>query len=849
MKSLVLSGAVLASLGAACIAATSNAQTPRASTEIASSAAGSVTLSSLDVSRAVQMWGRPRKDVGVSGNPMRIGGQAFSNGFGTHSPSRLFLYLNGRARRFTAAVGVDEGDKRGSVEFKLIGDGKTLWASGIVRTGEAAKPVSVDVSSVRYLTLEATDGGDGIGGDHAHWADARFEGVTGRISAIERLPEHAGKIISGAAWRDTAGNLIQAHGGGILYHNGKYYWYGEDRSEGYVAIGVSAYVSEDLVQWKRVGVVLPRSAYDQKWKERNINERPKVVYNPRTRKFVMWFHYDRSGYGDSQAGVAVAYKPEGPFRYLGQHRPIERSTYRDMNLFVDDDGRAYSLYAGEENYTLHIVRLNAEWTAPEQPMVEGKSWIRTLIRAHREAPAPFKHNGKYYLITSAATGWNPNPANYAVADSMLGEWRIVGNPFIGAGTETTFGSQSTFVLPVPGKPGSFVYLGDRWNPQNLADARYVWLPFQMKGDGAFEVRWRDSWEPRELGLPAPRLTQATPLWGTEDIEPGGPADFSGQPLVYRLGGNAELWPADKRRRIVEAMDAAVRLYNELGEFPKGVTAIYSPNLPATVGSYDGNIRFSSQISRRDAVRALGQVLGVGTHPRWSSLVQGGKWTGTHALAQLRTFDGPTATLRAGQRLFWPYGLNSDTESSPEHERRYIRMVAALRRDLGIIGEPIRGMVGFGTHATQAEFRDIKVTKGAQRLFAGDFSKGLEGWKTTRGKWEVVEGALRQSGTQTDTQAVVGDPGWSDYTLTLQARKLGGSEGFLIFFGLPTEDTRSYWNLGGWGNTQHGLEMPELPLTQVPGTIEPGRWYDIKIEVQGPTVRAYLDGKLVQQARR
>ncbi len=189
--------------------------------------------------------------------------------------------------------------------------------------------------------------------------------------------------------------------------------------------------------------------------------------------------------------------------YLGQHRPVESSTYRDMNLFVDDEGTAYALYAGEENYTMHIVRLNGEWTAPEQPMVEGKTWIRTLVRAHREAPAPFKHNGKYYMVTSAATGWNPNPASYAVADSMLGDWKIVGNPFAGAAREITFGSQSTFVLPVPNRPGRFLYMGDRWHPWNLSDARYVWLPFEMKPDGTFEIGWRDSWEPKEWGFPVP----------------------------------------------------------------------------------------------------------------------------------------------------------------------------------------------------------------------------------------------------------------------------------------------------------------------------------------------------------
>lgn len=488
------------------MATPSSSQTPQALEEKkAEVAVGEVTLSSLDLSRAIQMWGSPQKDLSVAKKPLSIAAQTFANGFGTHSSSRLFVDLGGKVRRFSAAVGIDDaGGGKGCVEFKVIGDGKLLWASGLVSAGQPARPVDVALKGVHYLTLEVTDGGDGMGGDHADWVNARFEGVNGPIQVIDRLPEHNGKVVPGAPWRDTAGNLIQAHGGGILQYGGKYYWYGEDRSQGYVAIGVSAYVSEDLLNWKPLGVVLPSAAYNQKWQGRTIAERPKVVFNPRTRKFVLWFHYDGPRYSDSQAGVAVADRPEGPFSFLGTSRPVEKSTYRDMNLFVDDDGEAYAIYAGEGNLTMHIVRLNEEWTAPQQPMVEGQTWIRTFVKAYREAPAPFKYNGKYYMITSAATGWAPNAANYAVADSMLGEWKSMPNPFVGAGNEITFGSQSSFVLPVTGKPGRFIYIGDRWNPANLHDSRYIWLPFEMKPDGSFEIPWRESWKPGEVGAPTPR---------------------------------------------------------------------------------------------------------------------------------------------------------------------------------------------------------------------------------------------------------------------------------------------------------------------------------------------------------
>ncbi|HEV3049985.1 MAG TPA: alpha-L-arabinofuranosidase C-terminal domain-containing protein, partial [Longimicrobium sp.] len=164
-------------------------------------------------------------------------------------------------------------------------------------------------------------------------------------------------------------------------------------------------------------------------------------------------------------------------------------------------------------------------------------------------------------------------------------------------------------------------------------------------------------------------------------------------------------------------------------------------------------------------------------------------------------------------------------------------------------ETPRGMVGVGTWITQAEYKDIRVTQDGRTLFASDFSRGLDGWKLSRGKWEVVDGALRQTSSDENARALVGDPSWGDYTLTLKARKLGGTEGFLVLFQSPGDDTTSWWNLGGWRNTLHGVDVPGLPLTRVPGQIETGRWYDIRIELKGQNIKCYLDGKLVQDVTR
>ncbi|RYX86729.1 DUF1080 domain-containing protein [bacterium] len=160
-----------------------------------------------------------------------------------------------------------------------------------------------------------------------------------------------------------------------------------------------------------------------------------------------------------------------------------------------------------------------------------------------------------------------------------------------------------------------------------------------------------------------------------------------------------------------------------------------------------------------------------------------------------------------------------------------------------------GKIGVGTWDTQAEFKDIKVTKNGQTLFASDFSQNTNGWKTTDGQWSVMDGSLRQGGGGQGVRASIGDVSWSDYTLSLKARKLGGAEGFLITFTSPDDQTKTWWNLGGWGNKEHGLELEGSTMARVPGTIETNRWYDIRIELKGDNIKAYLDGKLIHDVNR
>jgi beta-xylosidase len=238
--------------------------------------------------------------------------------------------------------------------------------------------------------------------------------------------------------------------------------------------GVSCYTSQDLVNWKNEGIVLLPNTTDSTHDLHlsKVIERPKVIYNSRTRQFVMWMHVDSETYGYSQAGVAISDQPTGPYRYLGSVRPNGYMA-RDMTVFKDDDEKAYLVFASEYNATMHICRLSADYLSPTP------TFRRILVNQNREAPALFKHQGYYYLITSGCTGWSPNAATYARATHPLGKWKQYKSPCVGPNADSTFHSQSTFVLPLKGKPNEFLFMADRWNKQDLEDSRYVWLPLRM----------------------------------------------------------------------------------------------------------------------------------------------------------------------------------------------------------------------------------------------------------------------------------------------------------------------------------------------------------------------------------
>jgi hypothetical protein len=322
----------------------------------------------------------------------------------------------------------------------------------------------------------------------------------------------ADSFTPGELWKDTDGVHINAHGGGVIHHEGTYYWFGEHKISGpegnSAQVGVGCYSSTDLLTWRNEGIAMPVSEEAGSEIARGcIIERPKVLRNPATGKFVMWFHLEHRGrgYATARAAVAVADKITGPYVFHASYRPNAGSLpvnydpeakdpvfeyfkrdlpggqmSRDMTVFADDDGKAYLIGAAEENYTLDVSLLTPDYL--------GFTGVYSRVEpgGHNEAPAICKQDGKYWMITSGCTGWDPNAARSFVANHPLGPWKSLGNPCVGPnpdggpGPELTYGGQSTWILPFAGKPGAFIAMFDVWRPKDPVDGRYLWMPLDFR---------------------------------------------------------------------------------------------------------------------------------------------------------------------------------------------------------------------------------------------------------------------------------------------------------------------------------------------------------------------------------
>lgn len=341
----------------------------------------------------------------------------------------------------------------------------------------------------------------------------------------------------GKLWFDTSKKIINAHGGGILKYNGIYYWFGEHKAENTnnATVGINCYSSKNLLDWNYCGVALSVSDKVGNDIENGcIMERPKVVFNKKTNTFVMWFHLELKGKGYATAayGVATSDNPSGPYTYKGHSRanaglyPVEMNKMdisvldtlniknypvwwtptwreavkkglflkrdftvgqmaRDQTIFVDDDNKAYHIFSSEDNLTIHIAELTDDY------LNHTGRYTRVAAGGQNEAPTIFKRDGIYWMITSGCTGWSPNAARLFKANCIWGPWTQLGNPCIGDNANTTFDGQGTYILKIDDKD-NYIFMADKWRPDNPIDGRYIWLPIQFKDNQPF-IEWKDSW--------------------------------------------------------------------------------------------------------------------------------------------------------------------------------------------------------------------------------------------------------------------------------------------------------------------------------------------------------------------
>lgn len=432
-----------------------------------------------------------------------------------------------------------------------------------------------------------TDSKLSMGTGYFYNIQAEVDGVVSPVSTPLGAATIRTSFTPGQLWPDLGGRAIDAHGAGFFYdeQTEKYYWYGEYHTGGWPATGIRVYSSTDLMNWTDEGMALTmiRSMDDfdndpliselyagredrvDIWadiRRGRIIERPKVIYNDKTKKYVMWAHMDgdkdpyndNANYGKAQAGYAISDSPTGPFVYQKSYRmdrapegekdyqPGNPGMARDMNLFKDDDGTAYLIYSSEENLTLYISKLTDDYSDVtgwhKQGLTDekgnpvrdstyqaeyGVDYVRVFPGGQREAPAMFKYQGKYYMLTSGATGWSPNENKVTVADNIFGPWSTMTNPFVRTlpsdpDPGKAFGTQSTSVIPVDPAKGKFIYVGDTWNGGNFSNdgAKYVFLPIEFGIGSDIAIRWYDSWTPDLLNSMgkvdiADPLPEAVPL--------------------------------------------------------------------------------------------------------------------------------------------------------------------------------------------------------------------------------------------------------------------------------------------------------------------------------------------------
>lgn len=291
-------------------------------------------------------------------------------------------------------------------------------------------------------------------------------------------------IVNGVPWYDDAGNIVNSHGSCIIEDGGRYWLFGEYKSDTTNAFpGFGCYSSDDLVHWTFEKVVLPVQEDGLLGPDR-IGERVKVMKCPSTGDYVMLMHTDNLAYTDPCIGIARSASINGDYEFLGpllfNDQPIRKW---DMGTFQDDDGAGYLLihhgliYKLSDNY------------------LEADELVLSSLEGSGESPAMFREGDNYYLLYSNLTSWERNDNYYYISSSLAGPWEYKGL-FCPEGS-LTYNSQCSYVFTVKRKGQSFpIYMGDRWSyPRQNSCATNVWLPICTDGESMSIPEYWQAWNP------------------------------------------------------------------------------------------------------------------------------------------------------------------------------------------------------------------------------------------------------------------------------------------------------------------------------------------------------------------
>ena len=312
------------------------------------------------------------------------------------------------------------------------------------------------------------------------------------------------KIYPGAQWKDLNGNVINAHSAGIYYENGFYHWYGEHKfagtkeSTGYTEGGIHCYRSRDLINWNDFGVVLP---VDKNNPNSDIAygcrfQRPKVVYNSSTKKYVAFFKLYLKGQGvaTGYTGVGTATSATGPFTYQGKFLAASTAGTGDFALYQDTNGDLYHIAVRKTDRVMVKAKMNADYLSPATAYVACPG-----ISTNTEGPAVFYKSGTYHLLGSGSSGWDPNAPRYFTSSSLNGPWVAQANPLHGTNPISgfdqtkTFGGQPTTFIQIQGVENQYIALFDVWKPNDPITSPYIWLPFRVSNK-LITINWINSWD-------------------------------------------------------------------------------------------------------------------------------------------------------------------------------------------------------------------------------------------------------------------------------------------------------------------------------------------------------------------